>query len=116
MSHVSVLERSQRAQGQTLADTCGHVSQIKHDVDITVADIGEFMTCVMSRLASTETVAQRKFDDTDASINAAQTNFTEADACFTRLEDAFKCTMTSLGVLQTLTTRHDLYGSACRHR
>ena len=40
MSRVSALERSQRAQGQTLADTRGHVSQLKHDCYATVADIG----------------------------------------------------------------------------
>ena len=36
------------------------------------ADIGEFKHWVVGRLANTQTAAQRKFDETDASDNAAQ--------------------------------------------
>ena len=49
MGRVSALERSQRAQGQTLADTRGHVSQLKNDVNATFADMGELKTWVVGR-------------------------------------------------------------------
>ena len=108
MSRVSALERSQRAQGQTLADTRGHVSQLKHDFDATVADIGEFKTWVVGRLSAIETITERKFNETDAAVVVAQNHFVDADARFTRLEDAVNRTMTSLGVLQsTLRDSHN---------
>lgn len=66
MSCVPALERSQRPQGQTLADTRGHVSQLNHDFDATVMDIGEFTTWVVGRLTAIETITQRQFDETDA--------------------------------------------------
>ena len=101
MSRVSALERSRRALGQTLADTRGHVSQLKHDFDATVTDIGELKYWVLGRLTAIGTIAQSKFDETDASVTAARKNLSDTDARFIRLEDAVKRTMTSLGLLQS---------------
>ena len=108
MSRVSAFERSQRAQGQTLSDSRGHVSQLKHDFDATVTDIEEFKTWVVGCLTAIGTIAERKFNETDASVTVAQNKFIDADARSIRLEDAVNRTVPSRGVLRsTLRSQHD---------